>query len=261
VSLTAGQGAGSGGLGGAVSITAGVGAELNGGNVVLASGAGTATSSGAVSISTADAGSGGTSGAVMIATGSSPAGSSGDISMDVGPSFYGLGGSVRINAGSTFDSSSAGGSLSLEAGSAVAGGASNGKIDVGIKHASSIELGRITNDALIRANGLVEMHTLKIGEHAHSGTMEKRLKVVTDSPGVQYLYPSAIFSFDVYLPGAAPEDLVQVSFDKAIGQMFVTGHVLQAHKVRVTVHNPGHNVVIEELPVGKFVVTCTGYTS
>jgi hypothetical protein len=178
----------------------------------------------------------------------------------VGSSFYGLGGDISVSAGSTFDGSSAGGSLTLEAGHAI-GGLENGQVNIGVKHAATVDIGRHTDDGKVIANGLVEAFSFKVGRHKHSGVKTKHLKITTAPIEVPLLYPSATFSFDVYVPGAASEDVVQISFSKSLGRLYTTGHMLDDHRVRVTVHNPGHNVAVVQLPTGVFTVTCTSYNA
>jgi hypothetical protein len=111
------------------------------------------------------------------------------------------------------------------------------------------------------ANGRVEAFSLKVGQHKHSGVKRKHLKITTVPIEVPLLYPSAMFAFDVHFPGAAVEDIVQVSFSKSLGRLHTTGHMLDDDKVRVTVHNPGYNIAVVQLPTGVFTVTCTSYNA
>jgi hypothetical protein len=260
VIITAGKSASSSGTGGALIMSAGDGSVSKGGSVSISSGAGVGSSSGDAALITADSGHGGTSGQLDITTGMSLGGTAGRVNIAVGSSFYGLGGDISVAAGSTFDGSSTGGSLTLEAGSAI-GGVENGNINIGVKHAATVDIGRHTDDGKVIANGLVEAFSFKIGRHEHSGVKRKHLKVVTEPITVPLLYPSATFAFDVYVPKAASEDIVHVSFSKNLGRLYTTGHVLEDDKVRVTVHNPGHNVAVEQLPAGVFTITCTSYNA
>ena len=169
---------------------------------------------------------------------------------------------VSVTAGKTTAEDASGGSVVVDAGPAETA-TSAGKITVGVDHASKVEIGKRDNTVMTRVNGLAEVHTLKIGEHDQSGTLNKRLKITTPEVKPPALYPSAIWSFDVYLPGAQFHDQVHVSFGSNLGdvtgRVLLTGHVIAKDVVRVVLSNPGHNEVIEDVAAGAYDITCSAY--
>jgi hypothetical protein len=169
----------------------------------------------------------------------------------------GDGGEVRIAAGGSANST--GGTVVIEAGESFTSGVENGNITLGVEHASVVDIGRHSDDARILLNGLVEAYTFKIGRQDYSGVKNKHLKFDTEAFTVPDMYPSSVYTFDVYAPGAALGDITQASFSKSLGNMFLTSQVNEADKVRVSVHNPGYSADVQTLPEGTFIVTCTSY--
>jgi hypothetical protein len=293
VTVTAGKGSGTtAGAGGGVLITGGVGATAAGGAVSVTSGVGTATSSGDVTVATAAGGTAGVSGNMLLKTGATTAGNTGsytvttggavggvagDISMTVGTSNGGAGGTMTLTAGSTSTVNAIGGALSITAGSsttsggfggtvsidagAAVSGVENGNVTIGVSDASAVTIGRSADDARVLLNGLTEAHTFKVGRQDYSGVLSKHLKFDTVDFTVPDLYPGSVYVFDVYAPGAALGDVVQASFSKSLGNAYLTSNVNAVNSVRVSVHNPGYNAVVERLERGTFYVTCSGYAT
>ena len=293
VTVTAGKGDGAtAGAGGAVSISAGVGTSDAGGAVTVTSGVGTATSSGDVTVATADGGTAGVSGAMVLKTGTTTSGNSGSytvttgaatsgaggaIQMTVGSGTSGTGGAMTLTAGDTSAANAAGGALSISAGSsttsggvgggvtidagAAVSGVENGNVTIGASDASAVTIGRTADDARILMNGLAEAYTFKVGRQDYSGVQNKHLMFDSENFTIPDLYPGSVYILDVYTPGSALGDIVQASFTKSLGNAYLTAQVNVDDYVRVAVHNPGYNTVVEQLQQGTFVITCTAYAA
>jgi len=195
------------------------------------------------------------------------------MTLTVGEGDTGNGGAMTLTAGKTTASGAVGGDVTVTAGQGDTGGdlildagqgtsvgvAYTGNVTVGVDNAATILVGRSANDGRVLLSGMVEAFTFKIGRQDHSGLIDKHLRVDTSAFTVPLLYPSSKYGFSVNVPGAALGDIVQVSFSSSIGELYLTAHASAADTVRVTVHNPGHNVEAEQLPEGVFTVVCTGY--
>ena len=293
VTVTAGKGSGTtGGAGGAVLISAGVGTSAAGGAVTVTSGVGTASSSGNVTVATANAGSEGESGAMVlktgdadngntgsytVTTGAATGGAAGAISMTVGTGNTGSGGDMTFTAGDTSAANAAGGALNIIAGSSTTSGGiggsvtidagaavfgvENGNITIGASDASAVTIGRTADDARILMNGLAEAYAFKVGRQDYSGVQNKHLKFDSENFTIPDLYPGSAYILDVYAPGSALGDIVQVSFSKSIGNAYLTAQVNVVDYVRVAVHNPGYNTVVERLEQGTFAIACIAYAA
>jgi hypothetical protein len=231
------------------------------GAVELATGSATSGQAGDIklTVGSTDTGIGG---AVSMTAGFSSQGLGGEVKVVAGTTLSGTGGLVSIFAGDTKSSGSTGGAVVIEAGAATTD-TDAGVVNVGLEVASKVEIGKRDNSVMTRVNGLAEAHTLKVGEHAQSGTMNKRLKLTTPEVQPPALYPSAIWSFDVYVPGAVYNDIVAVSFSRYLGsvtgRVTLTGQVIAADTVRVLLSNPGHNERIETIVTGAYDITCTHF--
>ena len=195
------------------------------------------------------------------------------MTLTVGEGDTGNGGAMTLTAGKTTASGAIGGDVTVTAGQGDTGGdlildagqgtsvgvAYTGNVTVGVDNAATVLVGRSANDGRVLLSGMVEAFTFKIGRQDHSGLIDKHLRVDTSAFTVPLLYPSSKYGFSVNVPGAALGDIVQVSFSSRIGELYLTAHASAADTVRVTVHNPGHNVEAEQLPEGVFTVVCTGY--
>ena len=293
VTVTAGKGDGAtAGAGGAVSISAGVGTSDAGGAVTVTSGVGTATSSGDVTVATADGGTAGVSGAMVlktgnagngntgsytVTTGAATSGAGGAIQMTVGSGTSGTGGAMTLTAGDTSAANAAGGALSISAGSsttsggvgggvtidagAAVSGVENGNVTIGASDASAVTIGRTADDARILMNGLAEAYTFKVGRQDYSGVQNKHLMFDSENFTIPDLYPGSVYIMDVYTPGSALGDIVQASFTKSLGNAYLTAQVNVDDYVRVAVHNPGYNTVVEQPEQGTFVITCAAYAA
>ena len=290
VTVTAGQA--TAGAGGAVSISGGDGASALGGAVTVTSGVGTATSSGGVTVATADGGSAGMSGNMVLKTGNADNGNTGSytvttgaatngvaggINMTVGTGDGGTGGAMTLTAGDTSAANAAGGSLDITAGSsttsggvgggvtidagAAVSGVENGNVTIGASDASAVTIGRTADDARILMNGLAEAYTFKVGRQDYSGVQNKHLMFDSENFTIPDLYPGSVYILDVYTPGSALGDIVQASFSKSLGNAYLTAQVNVDDYVRVAVHNPGYNTVVEQFQQGTFVITCTAYAA
>ena len=280
--MTAGQG--TGGSGGHVVMTSGEGTTASGavsissgeasgvtGEMIVATGSG-ANVSGAMTLGTGTSTNGAT-GSISMSTGAATSGAGGSMTLTVGEGDTGNGGAMTLTAGKTTASGAIGGDVTVTAGQGDTGGdlildagqgtsvgvAYTGNVTVGVDNAATVLVGRSANDGRVLLSGMVEAFTFKIGRQDHSGLIDKHLRVDTSAFTVPLLYPSSKYGFSVNVPGAALGDIVQVSFSSSIGELYLTAHASAADTVRVTVHNPGHNVEAEQLPEGVFTVVCTGY--
>jgi hypothetical protein len=232
--------------------------------------------SGAMLLKTGDAGNGNT-GSYTVTTGAATNGAGGAIQMTVGTGTTGTGGAMTLTAGNTSAANAAGGSLSITAGSsttsggvgggvtidagAAVSGVENGNVTIGASDASAVTIGRTADDARILMNGLAEAYTFKVGRQDYSGVQNKHLKFDSENFTIPDLYPGSVYILDVYTPGSALGDIVQASFSKSLGNAYLTAQVNVDDYVRVAVHNPGYNTVVEQLEQGTFVITCASYAA
>jgi hypothetical protein len=227
-------------------------------------------------LKTGDAGNGNT-GSYTVTTGAATNGAGGAIQMTVGTGTTGTGGAMTFTAGNTSAANAAGGSLSITAGSsttsggvgggvtidagAAVSGVENGNVTIGASDASAVTIGRTADDARILMNGLAEAYTFKVGRQDYSGVQNKHLKFDSENFTIPDLYPGSVYILDVYTPGSALGDIVQASFSKSLGNAYLTAQVNVDDYVRVAVHNPGYNTVVEQLEQGTFVITCASYAA
>jgi hypothetical protein len=200
----------------------------------------------------------GASGSVTMISGDATGAASGDMTVGAGVSFSTNGGHVNISAGSVFTGKVAG-NVTVEPGQTF-GGAVTGHVNVGVDHASSVVIGRRADDGFTKLHGLVETFKHQIGRDANAAVTNKHLKITTASITVPALYPSAVFTFDVHVPGAVLSDVVQVAFSGSLGDALAIAHVIAVNSVRITVSNPGYNVAVVTLAAGTFTLTCTNFT-
>merc|ERR1712060_345598 len=166
----------------------------------------------------------------------------------IGGGFYGLGGNGPI----------LGGMAVIDAGlGAFNEPFSGGDISIGEAVASAVTVGRSDNMTITAINGLTHARALAVG--AGGAAMVKHLSAVSPNVDPHALYPSAMYTLDLYVPGATPGDVVTATFERGVGPCQVYGTVIAADEVRVNVLNPGTNTRMYDLDPGAFHVTLVSY--